>query len=157
MTHGIKAAAAALLALAGSFSAGSGAAEAGWRDHARKHGAGFYVEKYADQYVTQDNKYKGSKHDKHSGEYYNTKTGKWTGKKYDGEYSSNEQPRKNVAAKKSGTPVAAVQKKPSAASKSVAQNPGRAVVSEAVPQSSAYSSGEVYGPPMPEELARFSK
>lgn len=148
MSYGIKGAAAALVAMAGALSAGTGAAEAGWRDHAKKHGAGFYVEKYADQYVTQDNKYKGSKHDTHSGEYYNTKTGKWTGKKYDGEYSSSSEQGNKASPKKAGASAASLQKKPG-------KKP--TVVSEAASQAGAFSAGEAYGPPMPEELARFSK
>ena len=57
-------------------------------DRLRSHGLG----KWVDEYVKEDSsgkvQYKGSKHDTYSGEYYNNKTGKWTGKKYDGEVKS---------------------------------------------------------------------
>jgi hypothetical protein len=170
-----KAAAAALLALAGTLALPFGAANAGWRDYAFKHGAGYYVEKYADKYVTEDNRYKGSKHDKWSGEYYDTKTGKWTGKKHDGEYSSKSSKStktntasvkphttKKYAAKPGSTTVStttAASAPKVKSTTSAVKKPPVGEVSEAPAlaqsdlQTSAGPETEMYGPPMPAELA----
>lgn len=178
MTLKLKAAAAATLALAGTLALPSGAANAGWRDYASKHGAGYYVEKYADKYVTEDNKYKGSKNDKWSGEYYDSKTGKWTGKKHNDEYSSKSskssksntasvKPRstKTYAAKTSNKPVAASTVAASSKVKSSANTAKRVPVGEVTEapalsqsdlQAGAGPEAEFYGPPMPAEMAGVS-
>jgi hypothetical protein len=137
--------AAGLAALAAAVSAPYGAAEAGWRDHAYKHGAGFYIETYVDDYVTKDNRYKGSKHDKTSAKYYDKKTGKWTGEGYDGERrgkSASAKPKSTKIVRSAGSGTTSAQK--SAAKTSAYAASG----------ASAYAAGEgeVYGPPMPKEL-----
>ena len=76
MRFNMKAAAAGLLALAGMLTLPFSAAEAkSWRAWANQYGGGYYVDKYADKYVAEDKNgktyYKGTKHDKWSGEYYN--------------------------------------------------------------------------------------
>ena len=118
---------AAVLALAGIAVLPVGAAEAKtWRQWAHQYGGGNYVDKYANDYVGEDKNgktyYKGSKHDTYSGEYYNNKTGKWTGKHYDGkhggpastEYSSN-------GTKKSKSNTASVRSNSAGSSKTYAK------------------------------------
>lgn len=112
MTLDMKTAAAGLLALAGMLTLPLGTAEArSWRSYAHQYGGGYYVDKYASKYVGEDKNghtyYKGSKHDKWSGEYYNNKTGKWTGKTYDGEWGGKSSSTK-FSSKSSGSDAPAV-------------------------------------------------
>ncbi len=142
MNMNIKAAAAGALALAGMLTLPFSAAEAKtWRQWANQYGGGSYVDKYANDYVGEDKNgktyYKGSKHDKYSGEYYNNKTGKWTGKKdYDGEYGgkSSKEYSSNSSKSKSST-ASAGSAKPTAA-KTVSAKPAATTTYSASQKSS---------------------
>ena len=123
MNMNIKAAAVGAVALAGMLTLPFSAAEAKtWRQWANQYGGGYYVDKYANDYVGEDKNgktyYKGSKHDKYSGEYYNNKTGKWTGKKdYNGEWggkSSKEYSSNSSKSKSSTASVGSAKKTASA-------------------------------------------
>lgn len=59
-------------------------------DRLRSHGLGKWVDKYVDEDKSGTVRYKRAKQDTWSQDYYDSTTGKWTGKKYEGEQATGE-------------------------------------------------------------------
>ena len=149
----------------------------------RSHGLG----KWVDEYVKEDSsgkvRYKGAKQDTYSSEYYNNKTGKWTGKKYDGEVKSTStstrksstketaslKSTKTYAGKSFGSKTNVAEKstiRKSSTSKTyqkyVKPDASPAIEPSVAPQrektpakvTAEATAPEMYGPPAPAELAQ---
>jgi hypothetical protein len=158
----------ALIALVATIALPAGAAEAGWRDYAYKHGAGYYIEKYVDKYVTEDNRYKGSKRTKTAksgnssgGTKSASKSGKsstQTASLESGKPYKSTKTTRSIKTEKTTVSLTKTSKKPVKTNTEdeieAAPEPAKskARVEASAGEQQEYGEPEAYGPPMPKEL-----